>query len=122
MSADPNGRASHVDLLNRWQQPGDITDVPKMDVTGAAQTDVQSDRWLISSSYLNLRSVNLSYNVPKPLLNKMKMKSATVYLAGENLGWWSARRGMYVSGSFTGTTGNVYTPARTFTLGVNLNL
>ncbi|MCH7404539.1 SusC/RagA family TonB-linked outer membrane protein [Belliella aquatica] len=122
MSADPNGRASHVDLLNRWQQPGDITDVPKMDVTGSAQTDVASDRWLVSSSYLNLRSVNLSYNVPKPLLNKLKMKSATVYLAGENLGWWSARKGMYVSGSFAGTTGNVYTPARTFTLGVNLNL
>jgi hypothetical protein len=93
-----------------------------MDVTGSAQTDVASDRWLVSSSYVNLRSVNLSYNVPKPLLNKLKMKSATVYVAGENLGWWSARKGMYVSGSFAGTTGNVYTPARTFTLGVNLNL
>lgn len=122
MSADPNGRASHIDLLNRWQNPGDITDVPKMDVTGSAQTDVASDRWLVSSSYVNLRSVNLSYNVPKTLLNKLKMKSATVYLAGENLGWWSARNGMHVAGTFAGTTGNDYTPARTFTLGVNLNL
>lgn len=122
MSADPNGGASHVDLLNRWQEPGQVTDVPKMDVTGAAQTDIASDRWLVSSSYLNLRSVNLSYNLPSPLLTRLKMKSASVYVAGENLGWWSAREGMYVSGSFAGTTGNVYTPAKTFTLGVNLNL
>ena len=122
MSANPNGGASHVDLMDRWQQPGDITDVPKMDINGAAQTDVQSDRWLVSSSYLNLRSVNLSYNLSKSLLNKLKINQATIYLAGENLGWWSARKGMYVSGSFAGTTGNVYTPARTFTLGVNLNL
>ena len=93
-----------------------------MDVTGAAQTDIASDRWLVSSSYLNLRSVNLSYNLPSPLLTRLKMKSASVYVAGENLGWWSAREGMYVSGSFAGTTGNVYTPAKTFTLGVNLNL
>lgn len=122
MSADPNGRASHVDLLNRWQQPGDITGVPRMDVTTAAQSDGASDRWLVDASYLNIRSVNLSYTFDKSTLERLKIKGATVYLAGENLGWWSQRRGMFVSGTFSGTSSNVFTPARNFTLGVNLNL
>ncbi|KPQ14082.1 MAG: SusC family TonB-dependent receptor [Algoriphagus marincola HL-49] len=122
MAADPDGGALHTDILNRWQQPGDVTDVPKMDVTGAAQTNVQSDRWLTDASYLNLRSVNLSYAFPRTLLERWKMRGATVYVAGENLGWLSGRSGMYVSGTFNGTTSNTFTPARTFTLGVNLQL
>ncbi|MFC3416341.1 SusC/RagA family TonB-linked outer membrane protein [Algoriphagus hitonicola] len=122
MSADPDGGALHQDILNRWQEPGDVTDVPKMDVTGAAQTNVASDRWLTDASYLNLRSVNLSYTIPRATLERWKMRGATVYLAGENLGWLSGRSGMYVSGSFNGTTANTFTPARTFTLGVNVNL
>ncbi len=122
MSADPDGGALHTDILSRWQQPGDVTDVPKMDVTGAANTNVASDRWLTSASYLNLRSINLSYTFPRTILEKVKMKGATVYLAGENLGWLSSRSGMYVSGTFGGTTSNTFTPARTFTLGVNVNL
>lgn len=122
MNADPDGNALHVDALNRWQQPGDITDVPKMDVTGSAQTNAGSDRWLIDGSYLNLRSVNLSYNLPRTLLQRISVKGATLYLAGENLGWMSKRQGMYVSGNFAGTTSNTYTPARTFTVGLNVNL
>ncbi|WP_439488392.1 SusC/RagA family TonB-linked outer membrane protein [Algoriphagus sp.] len=122
MNADPDGDALHVDALNRWTTPGQITDVPKMDVTGAAQSNVQSDRWLIDGSYLNLRSVNLSYRLPKTLLDRISVARATVYVAGENLGWLSQRKGMYVSGSFNGTTSNAYTPARTFTVGLNVNL
>lgn len=122
MSADPNGRSSHTDILRRWQQPGDITDVPRMDVTTAAQSDGASDRWLVDASYLNIRSVNLTYTFPKPILDKVKVKGASVYLAGENLGWFSKRTGMYVSGTFNGTSSNVFTPARTFTLGLNVNL
>lgn len=122
MSADPDGNALHIDAMNRWQSPGDITDVPKMDVTGAAQTNAGSDRWLIDGSYLNLRSINLSYNLPRTLLQRISVAGATVYVAGENLGWMSARKGMYVSGSFAGTTSNTYTPARTFTVGLNVNL
>ncbi|WP_339878901.1 TonB-dependent receptor [uncultured Algoriphagus sp.] len=122
MSADPDGNALHVDALDRWTQPGDITDVPRMDVTTAAQSNAASDRWLIDGSYLNLRSINLSYNLPKTLLQRISVGGASVYVAGENLGWLSNRKGMYVSGEFDGTTSNAYTPARTFTVGLNVNL
>lgn len=122
MSGDPDGNALHADAMNRWTTPGQITDVPKMDVNTAPQANAASDRWLVDGSYLNLRSVNLSYVLPKTLLERINVSNATVYLAGENLGWASARKGMFVSGNFAGTTSNSYTPARTFTLGLNVNL
>lgn len=122
MSADPDGNALHIDALNRWTTPGQVTDVPKMDVTGSSQTNGASDRWLVDGSYLNLRSVNLSYTLPKTLLERVNVAGASIYVAGENLGWMSARKGMYVSGTFNGTTSNTYTPARTFTVGLNVNL
>lgn len=121
MTADPDGNAAHKDILNRWQKPGDITDVPRMDNVASAQTNGQSDRWLVDASYLNFRSVNLSYSVPRAIANRIDAQSATIYLTGENLGWVSARKGMYVSQAFSGVTSNVYTPARVLTLGVNVN-
>lgn len=121
MSADPDGNALHTDILNRWQNPGDITNVPKMDNVSSNQTNVGSDRWLTDGSWLNFRSINLSYNFSREMLQKMKLRGASVYLAGENLGWLSSRRGMFVSESFQGTSSNTFTPARTFTLGLNVN-
>lgn len=122
MSSDPSGGALHTDILNRWQNLGDITDVPRMNTNlNANNTNVGSDRWLTDGSWLNLRSINLSYNFSREMLQKMKLRGASVYLAGENLGWLSSRKGMFVSESFQGTSSNTFTPARTFTLGLNVN-
>jgi hypothetical protein len=121
MSADPDGGALHTDILNRWQKPGDITSVPKMDNIASNNTNVGSDRWLTDGSWLNFRSINLSYNFSREMLQKMKLRGASIYLAGENLGWLSSRKGMFVSESFQGTSSNTFTPARTFTLGLNVN-
>jgi TonB-linked SusC/RagA family outer membrane protein len=121
MSADPDGGAMHTDILNRWQKPGDITAVPKMDNIASNNTNVASDRWLTDGSWLNFRSINLSYNFSREALQKLKLRNASIYLAGENLGWLSARKGMFVSESFNGTASNTFTPARTFTLGLNVN-
>jgi len=122
MSADPDGGALHTDILNRWQNPGDITAVPRMNTNLVSNnTNVGSDRWLTDGSWVNFRSVNLSYTLDRVMLDKMKLRGATVYVAGENLGWLSSRNGMFVSESFQGTASNTFTPARTFTLGINVN-
>ncbi|HLW50533.1 MAG TPA: SusC/RagA family TonB-linked outer membrane protein, partial [Sphingobacteriaceae bacterium] len=120
MTADPDGNALHRDALNRWQNAGDVTDVPRMDNVASAQTNGQSDRWLVDASYLNFRSVSLNYEIPRSFLSRIAAQSANVYVSGENLGWISARKGMYVSQNFSGVTSNVYTPARVLTVGLNV--
>ncbi|MFH6969285.1 SusC/RagA family TonB-linked outer membrane protein [Flavobacterium sp. FlaQc-28] len=115
------GSALSVDALNRWQKPGDITDVPRMDVSRNTQSTAASDRWLIGSDYLSLRQVNLSYKMPSELITKLGVDNATLYINGENLLLFTKRQGMDPSQTFNGTTQNRYMPSRAITLGLNLN-
>lgn len=114
------GNALSVDALNRWQSPGQKTNVPRMDNAKVGQWDAQSDRWLTSASFLNIRAVNLMYNLPAKFIAKANAQSARVYLSAENLWLFSARKGMNVSQAFTGVTSNAYTPARILTAGINV--
>jgi len=69
-------------MRNRWRGEGQLTNVPKAaygDPMGNAQF---SDRWIEDGSYLRLRTVNLSYNVP---LKIKAIKYAKIYATGNNL-------------------------------------
>jgi len=69
-------------MRNRWRGEGQVTNVPKAsfgDPMGNAQF---SDRWIEDGSYLRLRSVNLTYNVP---LKIKAIKYARIYATGNNL-------------------------------------
>jgi len=122
MSSGSYGSSIHTDILNRWQKPGDVTNVPRMDVARTADFNAASDRWLINGSYITLRSANLSYSLPENLARAAFMQSARVYLSGENLFMKSARKGMNAAQSFTGVTSNAYMPSRIVTLGLNVTL
>ncbi|RZK17203.1 MAG: SusC/RagA family TonB-linked outer membrane protein [Pedobacter sp.] len=69
-------------MRNRWRGEGQVTNVPKAsfgDPMGNAQF---SDRWIEDGSYLRLRAVNLTYNVP---LKTKAIKYARIYATGNNL-------------------------------------
>ncbi len=75
---------------DRWQNPGDVTDVPKVIYDhpfGGAAPDAgsRSTRFLYDGSFIRLRSLSLSYNLPKAWLEKVKMNSARITLSGTNL-------------------------------------
>jgi len=115
------GTALHVDALRRWTKPGDVTDVPRMDNSKTGVFDAASDRWLIDASFLNIRSINLSYKLPKSFISKVNAQDGSFFVGTENVAIFSKRKGMNVNQSFDGTTSNVYTPARIITAGINLN-
>ncbi len=116
------GASLHTDILTRWQKDGDIANVPRMDGNATNRTNfgAASDRWLIDASYLNIRSVVLSYDIPSAIMKKLDLANLRLYASGENLWLFSARKGMAVQQSFTGVTSNDYVPSRIITLGVNL--
>jgi len=120
MSAGTYGTALSVDILDRWQQPGDITDIPRMDDTQTTDFNATSDRWLVDASYFNLKRINFSYNLPSDVTNSIGMSFARVYLSAENVFSINARKGLNIQEVFNGTTSNVYTPSRIITLGLNV--
>lgn len=120
MSAGSYGSAYSTGILGRWQNPGDITNVPRLDVAQTAAFGAASDRWLVSSSYIALRQLNLSYDLPGKVLSAFGIANARVYANGENLFLSTERTGTDVNQNFNGTTQNRFTPSRVITMGVNV--
>lgn len=114
----------HKDLLNRWQKPGDITDVARV-TSGTDRTNIgaaSSTRWLTTSNMLELTNINLSYNVPSTFLNKYNISQAAVYFSADNVYLLSDRKGMYPRRSFySGYIGNsdVYPPSAIMSFGLS---
>ncbi|UOB17135.1 TonB-dependent receptor [Abyssalbus ytuae] len=120
MSSGTYGTALSTDILGRWQKPGDITDIPRMDVTNTTDSNATSDRWLVDSSFLNLRQINFMYNLPAELQEVIGVTTAQVYLSAENVFSINSRKGLNIQEEFNGTTSNVYTPSRIVSLGLNI--
>ncbi|MBL1409172.1 SusC/RagA family TonB-linked outer membrane protein [Sphingobacterium faecale] len=118
------GSTRHTDILNRWQQPGDITDVPRLgDASDVDLNAGSSTRWLVSSNMLELANVTASYELPKKILETYHVSGLRVYFSADNAFLISKRQGMYPRKNiFSGYSGNadVYLPSRVFTLGLNL--
>lgn len=114
------GESYHPDVKNSWMNPGDIAELPRLQY---ANSDLYatSDYFLISSDYLNIRNVTLSYEFPRNMLSKIGLGKLSVFVTGENLYLFTARKGMNPIFNFSGTTdGMAYNPSRSFMLGFNL--
>lgn len=67
---------------NRWRAQGQVTDVPRAEYGDPAGNSRFSDRWIEDGSYLRLRTISVSYNLP---LNVKSIKSAKIYVTGNNV-------------------------------------
>lgn len=72
------------DQLGRWQKPGDITDIPQARFYYSNGTGASS-RYVYDGSYVRLKSLNLGYNLPKSVTDKLKISTARIYIMGVNL-------------------------------------
>ena len=117
------GSNYHIDMFKRWQKPGDITNVPKLENGNMNMTGgVTNDRFLTSSDYFSLKNVQLGYTFPKNLLKKFgNIESLRVYVVGDNLFLGARRYGLDPRQSLSGaTSSDSYSAMRTFSFGVNL--
>ena len=104
--------------MRRWQKPGDITDVPRIEVAGSYATN---DRFLVDASYFAIKNITLGYTLPKSWLNKVNMNSVRVFASVDNLALFTHLQGMDPQYNFSGSTDYAYTPNKTWSLGVEVN-
>ncbi len=121
MSSYPQGQAISTDILSAWKSPGDVTNVPIMSTGNTTNASAASSRWLVSSDYLTVKTVQLGYNFDKRAIEEIGLNNLRVYVSGENLYSWIARQGLEPAQSFNGTTTYRYTPSRTVSLGLNVS-
>jgi len=116
------GTAMHENLVdNRWQEPGDEAKYPRLSHTDVSDYPNFSTLWQRDASYLNLRSVNLSYSFPSNIAQRLGTQNLMMYVSAENLYMFSDLKGMNVQHSFAGVTDNTYSAARTVVVGLNVS-
>jgi len=116
-----------TDQLRRWQNPGDITDVPQARLYGANGTG-ESSRYVSDGSYVRLKTVTLGYNIPSSIITRMKLTKARIYASAQNLATFTNYRGWdpevnsdtYASNINQGIDFYSAPQARSITFGINL--
>jgi TonB-linked SusC/RagA family outer membrane protein len=78
-----NGGKALPRHLDRWTPDHHDASYPKL--TLVDNDYERSDFWLQNTSYLRMKSLTLSYNIPGKTLEKIKLKEMRVYFSGENL-------------------------------------
>jgi len=76
------------DLMNRWQKPGDITNVPRMSWDNGKLASNTSTRFLYDGDYMRLKDIVFGYDFPEAMLSKLKISGLRAYVRGTNLWTW----------------------------------
>ena len=112
-------------MANRWTFDGQKTDVPVVaygDPTGNSRF---SDRWIEDGSYLRLKTIKLSYDIPVSL---SWLQGISVWCAAENIYTFTKYTGMDPEFSvnnnvlYQGVDAGLLPQTRSFHLGVKVNL
>ena len=118
---------STLDQMNRWQNPGDITDIPQARL-GECNGCNASSRYLSDGSYVRLRTLTFGYSIPRATLDQFKLSSVRVFFTGQNLltftkykGWDPEVNADYLASNvFQGNDFYSAPQAKTFSLGINV--
>lgn len=117
-----NGSSLSEEMMERWQKPGDITDVPKLVYDNNDYFTSASSRWLVNRSYLRLKTLTLSYSLPKKWIHFASLKEASVFFQGENLLTFSHQQGLDPEQPISGSVAFRYPAMKTFSFGINVTL
>ncbi len=110
-------------VMDRWQKPGDVTDIPKYIYNGNKNFQSASTMWLNKGDFIRLRNLQLGYSLPKDILSKVKISSAQFYVRGTNFFTWVKDKNLPFDpeqGTTSATNLNVFIP-KSLTAGVNIS-
>lgn len=71
-------------VLRRWRKEGDETDIPRGLIAGGYNW-LGSDRYVEDASFLRFRTITARYTFQKKMLSKLKLRTLSAYITGENL-------------------------------------
>ena len=112
------GNTWNTNALRRWQKPGDITDIPRIELNSSR---VLTDNYLVNASYFAIKNITLGYTLPNKIARKAYLSHARIYASFDNVALFTHLKGMDPQYNMTGGTNYVYAPNKNFTLGLDIN-
>ncbi|RKD92789.1 SusC/RagA family TonB-linked outer membrane protein [Mangrovibacterium diazotrophicum] len=120
-SLESAGDQLSADIKDRWQQPGDITDVPKLYQANNDYNAV-STRFLFDNDYVRLKALTIGYNLPKSVTSKANLQNVRVYMQADNIWTYQSHKGIDPEQNIAGTTNNRSNQMKTISFGLNIDL
>lgn len=117
-----------IAVNRRWRQPGDVTDMPRLSYGDPSGNNRFSDRWIEDGSFIRLRNVTLSYDLPTSLTKKAYLQKVTFFVTGENLLTWTKYTGLdpefnsLNDGLLYGVDGGSMPVTRSYSAGIRIGL
>ena len=106
-------------VLNSWSPTNTSSTIPAISAANINQENRFSTYFVENASYLKLQSIVLGYNLPTSIPKKIAMKSARIFLQGENL-WTLNVWGNTFTGFDPKSPGVNFPLPTSITFGVNL--
>ena len=132
MAAGKSASSQHVDILKSWSGvPAGMTETSanRIDRNGipVINSDLNSythstssSQYLVSSNYLTLKNISVSYKLPKTIAKALTMQSITLSATCENLFVKAHRKGLDPQQSFAGSQSNYLVTPRVFSASLNI--
>lgn len=92
---------------------------PRLSYGGQSNNYRSSTFWLANGSYIRFKTLEIGYTLPKKFINKAFMNSARFYFLGSNLAVWDSLK--LWDPEVVSQDGAKYPPAKSFTIGLNVN-
>lgn len=109
---------------NAWKQPGDITDIERINVAGdyVMADYYQNTRSVHSTDFLRLRNITFGASLPKEWTKKLGINRCRFYVSGANL-WTTAKYDYYdPEATYGGSTIWGTPPLKSVTFGIDLSI
>ncbi len=109
-------------LMDRWQEPGDQTDVPKQ-VYGSDNSAEASSRFLHEGDFVRVKGITLGYNLPESLYSRVGLEGVRIYARASNYFTWVKDDNLKHDPEVraAGVTRLTTPPTKSLTFGLNLN-
>lgn len=113
-------------VLRRWRNEGDNTDIPRA-LYNEGYNYLGSDRFVEDASYVRLKTLSLSYSLPKKVCNYLGLNTLNFFVTGYDLFTWTGYTGQDPEVSLPTSASKLSqdsanTPcSRRFSCGLNLN-
>jgi len=113
------GQNWHSDILKSWNSTTNSnSNIPRVN-SSDKYTNSISDRFLISSDYLDFANLSFGYNVPRALVTRMRVSSMRVFVNASNIALFAARKGLDPRQALTLADNASYSPLRSISGGVS---
>ncbi len=75
-----------ADLIDRWQKPGDVTDIPRL--SNSTNHNASSTQFLFDRTQIKLSSVSLGYSFPRKYLKSIYLQGMSLTFRVTNVFTW----------------------------------